>query len=175
MTKFDDIYDTAIENLGLITSVQARRIGVSNNELVQYARRGKLERVGQGVYRLVRREPTPYDPYAEAVAMVGDGAYLCGESVLAMLELAPTNPSVVHVATPKRVRRTLPSWLTAERIPESPGHTVIEGVPCQTVADAIRHSKGKLMSERIADALDKALKQGWLTERQANELKEELS
>ena len=62
MTKFDDIYEVAADNHGLVTSSEARAIGVSNNELVQYARRGSLVRVGQGVYRLARHVPTEADP-----------------------------------------------------------------------------------------------------------------
>ena len=41
MTKFDDIYEIASVNFGLVTSAQAREAGVTNNELVQYARRGR--------------------------------------------------------------------------------------------------------------------------------------
>jgi predicted transcriptional regulator of viral defense system len=74
MTKFDDIYEVAADNHGLVTSSEARAIGVSNNELVQYARRGSLVRVGQGVYRLARHVPTEADPYALAIALVGEGA-----------------------------------------------------------------------------------------------------
>lgn len=37
----------------------------------------------RGVHKLARWVPTPYDAYAEAVALVGGGAYLHGESVLA--------------------------------------------------------------------------------------------
>ena len=76
MTKFNDIYEIASDNYGLITSAQAREVGISNKELVQYAIRGKIERVGQGVYRLVQRIPEPNDGYALAVALVGPGAFL---------------------------------------------------------------------------------------------------
>ena len=71
MTKYDDIYDIAIDNYGFITSEQARGVGVTNNELVQYAKRGTLERVGQGVYRLSRHISSPFDTYALAVALAG--------------------------------------------------------------------------------------------------------
>ena len=35
MTKYEDIFDIAADNHGLITSAQAREAGITNNELVQ--------------------------------------------------------------------------------------------------------------------------------------------
>ena len=97
MTKYDGIiYEIAAGNFGLVTSAEAREAGVTNNELVQYARRGRIERVGQGVYRLARRVPEPNDAYALAIALVGPGAYLYGEAVLGMLGLCPTNPAYLQ-------------------------------------------------------------------------------
>lgn len=55
---------------------------MSNNELVQYARRGSLVRVGQGVWCLARQVPTESDPRVLAVKLVGPGAYLFGEAVI---------------------------------------------------------------------------------------------
>ena len=72
--KFDDIYEQAADDFGLISSSRASELGVTNNELVQYARRGRLERVGHGLYRLARRTPEANDPYALAVALAGGGA-----------------------------------------------------------------------------------------------------
>lgn len=175
MTKYDDIYELAADNYGLITSAQARAIGVTNNELVQYAQRGKVERVGQGLYRITHYVPTPYDSYAEAVALVGPGAYLYGESVIAMHELAPTNPSYMHVATPNRVRRKLPSYMKVFHIPEGGKITLYEGIPSQTVADAIYSCRGRIMDERLRDATLKARAKGYLTRAEEQELLEELS
>ena len=51
MTIIDDIYGD-VDDFGLITSSEAKELGVPNTELVQQARRGKLVRVGRGVYRV---------------------------------------------------------------------------------------------------------------------------
>ena len=51
MTKFEYIYEIAADNHGLITSAQAREAGISNNELVQYAKRGRIAKVGHGIYQ----------------------------------------------------------------------------------------------------------------------------
>jgi len=52
MTKFDDICEATADTRGMITSSEARALGISNNELVQFARMGKLQRLGQGLYRV---------------------------------------------------------------------------------------------------------------------------
>lgn len=106
MTKATRIYD-AVDGFGLITSARAAELGMSNAELVQQARMGRFTRVARGVYRVSVWPPQPEAPYAIAVKAVGDEALLYGESVVALLDLVPTDTSAIWVATPKRVRRTI--------------------------------------------------------------------
>ena len=174
MTKFEDIFEIAADNFGLVTSAEAREAGISNKELVQYARRGKVERVGQGVYRLVQRVPEPNDAYALAVALVGPGAYLYGEAVLGMLGLCPTNPAYLHVATPSRVRRSLPEYIRVVRTPGTSAGAVYDGIPCQRVADAIRSAKGHMLPDRLADAAARGREEGYITKAEAETLASDL-
>lgn len=44
MAKIDDIYE-GVDDFGLITSSEAAKLGMSNAELVQQAKAGKLVRV----------------------------------------------------------------------------------------------------------------------------------
>ena len=81
MTHFDDIYEIAADNYGLVTFAEAREAGATGGELGRWVAQGRLERRGRGTYRLVRRTPTPYDRYAEAVALVGPGSVVWGDSV----------------------------------------------------------------------------------------------
>lgn len=174
MTKYGDIiYEIAAGNFGLVTSAEAREAGVTNNELVQYARRGRIKRVGQGVYRLAQRIPEPNDAYALAVALVGPGAYLYGEAVLGMLGLCPVNPAYIHVATPRRTRRALPGYLRVVRTPGAGAGAVYDGIPCQRVADAIR-AAAHVLPERLADAADRAREEGYLTRAEHGAIMEEL-
>lgn len=174
MTKFDDIYEVAVDRHGLITSSEARAIGVTNNELVQYARRGSLVRVGQGVYQLARHVPTEADPYALAVALVGEGAFLYGEAVIALLGLAPTTPGRMRVATTKRVRRALPDYV--EVVPVRDGASVVryEGIFCQRVDDAIRAERGRMPRERLASAAREGRAKGYITRKGFDRVFEEL-
>lgn len=167
MTYYDDIYEHAVDEYYLITSAEAKEIGVPNIELVKLADRGRLERIGQGLYRLVRYVPNERDPYATAVKRVGGDAYLHGESVIAMLDLAPTNPTRIFVASSARVRKQLPESL--KLIKTQPGADVVtcyEGIPCQTVAEAIRACLLTMMAERLATAARNARDRGYITEKE---------
>lgn len=168
MTYYDEIYDIAIENHGLITSAEAKDLGVTDQNINMLARRGRLTRRGQGVYKLVRYVPTPYDAYAEAVVLVGPSAYLYGESVIAMLELAPTNPSRVFVATPSRVRKKLPGHIVLINADDAVAY--YEGIPSQSVFDAIRACQKTMMPERLEVATNEAERQGYITSEQAKAL-----
>ncbi len=52
MSAYNTLYEEAAENYGLITTEMAERNGVSGMSLVMLERRGRLQRVGRGVYRL---------------------------------------------------------------------------------------------------------------------------
>lgn len=95
MSAYDKIYEIAADQYGLITTDEAKDLGIPNIELTKLAHRGKLKRLGYGLYRISRYIPTALDIYAEAVKMVGSDACLNGESVLALHNLIPTNPSCI--------------------------------------------------------------------------------
>lgn len=167
MTYFDDIYEYAVDNHYLVSTADARDLGIPAVELAKLAKRGKLENIGRGLYRLSRYIPGESDPYAVSVALVGKGAYLYGESVIALLGLAPTNPDRIWVASPKRVRLAHPpGGLVIVSVGEGYVPTVYDGVRSQRACDAIEACRGKMMPERLAQAAKAALEQGYATPRE---------
>ena len=52
MTFYDEIYEVAADNYGLISNAQAKKLGVSDKELSRLTKDGRLERVGHGIYRI---------------------------------------------------------------------------------------------------------------------------
>ena len=173
MNQYDEICEMAIGNYGLVTTAGAEGMGVARKDLGEWVKLGRLERLGWGVYRIVHYAPSEYDRYAVAVALVGEGAMLWGESVLAMHNLALVNPLFVTVATAKRVRKQLPAWLKVVRIPPNERADVVNGIPCQNLAAVFRGMKGKLMTERLATAIREAARRGLLRHRDARQLKKE--
>lgn len=69
--------------------------------------------------------------------MVGNESFLLGETVLAMHDFALVNPRQFLIGTPKRIRKTLPSWIEAVTVTDK-DTTRYEGIPSQTVTEAIR-------------------------------------
>ena len=164
MARFDDIYEIAADNYGLVTYAEALEAGLTSVELRRFVIDGRLERLGQGVYKLAKYIPTPYDQFAEAVTLVGRGSYIHGESVLAMHNLALVNPLRTNVATPKRTRKKLPDWIKVIVAGSKDIITYYEGIPCQSVADALRFCQGRVMRDRLAGAVQKAAQEGLIDE-----------
>ena len=174
MTYYNDIYEYAADNFGLITSAQAKNMGIPSIELVKLAHRGRLTRIGQGVYRIHHYIPTEFDGFAAAVALVGDGAYVYGISVLAMFNLALVNPRKTTIATPVKVRRKLLPYIEVVPARSDTEVTQYEGIPSQSVADAFRTCRRSVMTERLLPAIEDARLQGLVTEKEAKELTEEI-
>lgn len=76
------------------------------------------------------------DTYAWAVMSVGPDALLFGESIIAMLGLAPTNPTRMFVATPRRTRRKLPNSIKVEWLRGIKPTATYNGIPCQSAQNA---------------------------------------
>lgn len=176
MSAYDTIYEEAIGRYGLISTARARRIGVSSLQLVKLARRGRLERVGCGLYRLSVALPYEGDApaYALAAESVGEDAALYGESVLGLLGLAPVATDRIFVGTPRRVRRRLPTGVVAVRMDGAAKTAVYDGVRCQPVAEAIRACRRSVMPERLRQAVTAARARGLLSPREAARLRKEL-
>lgn len=170
MAHFDDIYEIASDNFGLATAAEARDLGITKTEIKRWVDTGRLTRRGHGLYKLVHYTPTEYDRYAEAVALVGPEAYLYGESVLAMHNLALVNPAKISVATKKRVRRKLPEWVKVVSIKDGK-NTAYEGIPSQSIADAIRECEHAVMGSRLLGAVEEAKREGLINASEYEELK----
>lgn len=173
MARIDKIYD-AVDDFGLIASAEAKEIGVANAELVQQARRGKLVRVARGVYRMPVWPQQEAAPYAIAVKAAGPGARLFGESVVALLKLAPTNPACIYLSSPKRVRKRLGKGVHIVMCSEEEPIAYYEGVPSQPAFAAIREAARTMGPSRAMDAAREALRQGFITRSEAESLIEEV-
>ena len=98
-----------------------------------------------------------------------------GESVLSTHGLALVDPRAIEVATPKRVRRRLPSWVEPVSAPKGERTTSYEGIPSQRVADAIECCAGPAMPARLLEAAKQARGEGLVTTSEYNRLEREPS
>ena len=163
MSKFDEIAELAIDNYGIVTASEAVKLGVALKDVHEWVHNGRLEKAGRGVFRLRNYPYSEYCHYAEAVALVGDGAWIYGDSVLAMHNLALVNPLCTYVATVKRVRRTLPEWIEVVKKSGTEDKDDFNGIPCQNLASVLIEARGRLMLERLHQAIAEARGRGLLS------------
>lgn len=175
MKHWDAIYDIAADNYGIVTSRQASKVTPNADvELSRWAKSGRLESLGRGVYRLTQYSPTPYDSYAEAVALAGEGAYLYGESVLAINDLAKVNPGVVTVALPRRARRNMPDWVRLVQVKDVSEKETYFGIASQPLMSAFQTCRDTVPVSRLRTAVDDAENAGILLKGEAEALRREL-
>ncbi len=174
MSTFDKIYEIAADQYGLITTDEAKDLGIPNIELTKLAHRGKLKRLGYGLYRISRYIPTELDVYAEAVKMVGTDACLFGESVLALHNLIPTNPACIYVASSLRIRKRLPDHVRVIKKSINNDRVYYEGIPAQDIVNAIRSCVGTIMIERLINAVEESRRIGIITVDESKALIKEL-
>ena len=107
VAKYRDVVrEIALDHYGYVTTKAATEAGVPAAELPKLAARGGLKNVAYGLYRVPDVPPTEFDQFAEALLRVGKGAFLHGESVLALFGLADVNPRQIKVAVHRRARPT---------------------------------------------------------------------
>jgi len=157
------VRDLALDRYGYVTTKDAVSAGVPAVELPKLAARGGLENVAYGLYRVPDVPVTAFDQFAEALLRAGEGAYLHGDSVLAVLGLADVNPSRIKVAVRRRARSKLPAFIELIRVEGDPRTTLYEGLPAQPVADAILECRGRIETERLLAAAKQARADGLLT------------
>ncbi|CAN3700602.1 hypothetical protein MMX123_00590 [Microbacterium sp. MM2322] len=162
-TYRDIVHEIAVDNYGYVTTRQAESAGVPRIELVKLATRNRFTHIAYGLYRDETIPHTPLDEYAEAALRAGEGAFLRGETVLALLGLADVNPRNITLATPKRTRRTVPAHIELTPAPAGAKPTVYEGIAAQPVVDALLECRGRVQTGRLLEAAAQARAEGYLT------------
>lgn len=157
------VREIALDHHGYVTTKEAAEAGVPAVELPKLAARGGLENVAYGLYRVPDMPPTANDQFAEALLRVGEGAYLHGESVLALLGLADVNLRQIKVAVRRRARPTLPPFVKLTQVRDEVRTTFYDGLVAQPVADAILECRGRIETDRLLDAAKRARGEGLMT------------
>lgn len=163
MTYREIVREIAQDHYGYVTTKQAADVGIPPGELPKLAARGGLVNIAYGLYRVPDIPPTKYDQFAEALLRTGEGAYLHGETVLALFDLADVNPHRIKVAIHRRARPTLPAYIQLTQASEPVNTTHYEGLEAQPVAGAILECRGRIDTSRLLEAAKQARSEGLLT------------
>ncbi len=139
--RFAELAELAADQYGLFTVQDARTVGYAANSVAQMARRGRLERVSQGVYRIAFLPAGALGSYMEAALWpVGAKGVLSHQTALDLWDVSDINPSKVHITVPRahRTQRHVPAGYVIHRedLPERE-IAAIEGIPVVTLARAI--------------------------------------
>jgi predicted transcriptional regulator of viral defense system len=184
-TRMDELYALAEEHDGLLTSKEARALGIQDSVLVRLAQRGRLERLSRGVYHIAHYPTDRLAQYREAVLWAQANHHgperiaLSHETALLIYGISDLNPSRVHLTVPKsvRLRRERPEWITIH-------HTDLtqdeigehEGIPITTVSRTIMDVLSTTHRTEIArQAVTEALRNGLLSNTQATQLRRMIS
>ena len=184
-TRMDELYDLAEEHDGLLTSRDARRLGIKDSVLARLAQRGRLERASRGVYRIALYPTSRLGQYREAILWAQAGHHgpvriaLSHETALSLYNVSDVNPSLVHLTVPKsaRLRRESPAWITIHRADLTAQETGLhEGMPITTIERSIIDVLSTTRRADIArQAVSDALKEGLLSKIQASGLRRHIS
>ncbi|MBI3428753.1 MAG: type IV toxin-antitoxin system AbiEi family antitoxin domain-containing protein, partial [Actinobacteria bacterium] len=158
--------EVADDRYGFITTADLAELKVPAVEVRKLAARGKLNHVRRGVYRFPDTKPTERDDFAAALVSVGDDAYLVRDAVLALHGLASVNPKKIRVATARRIRHAVPTFVAVEQRPADGEVEVFEGIKRTRVAEAILDCQGLVMAERLDKALADAFGLGLVTHKE---------
>ncbi|MFD6860312.1 type IV toxin-antitoxin system AbiEi family antitoxin domain-containing protein [Rhodococcus sp. NPDC060090] len=165
-----DLADLAAEQWGLVTTAQARSVGVSAQAVARLTRQGALERLTHGVYRVSGAPPSPLDDL-RAAWLTLDPARKASE------HLRERTPAVVSHRSAAEIHQL--GDLEADRLEFTTGHrkqtrrpdvrlhrgtvdpaewTVVDGLPVtsviRTVVDlATQHIDGGHLASVVRDAL----------------------
>jgi predicted transcriptional regulator of viral defense system len=172
MTYRQDLWEIAAEHHGIVTTQQAEDAGVPGVEVRKLAGRGALTRIGHGVYR---HTGVPADEWTEltaTLARVGENAFLEGDTVLAMFNLALVNPPKIFIGTPHRRRTKPPQHTVVTFRPQvtEDDLTIYEGLRCVTVRRALLDGVPHLLGERVLQAVTDAKRRELIDEREAAEI-----
>ncbi len=183
-TAYETVYDLAEGQMGYVTAAQAVAAGMRQPTLVMMAKRGTLERVSRGVYRLVHFPVHPLAQYMQASLWPYDRAgrvydrvrgVLSHETALALYEMSDVAPSKVHITVPTdyRVQRDIPTYLVVHQAVLEPHEiSVHEGMPIVSPERAIRDGIAAHLGQALlSQAVDDGLRSGRLTRVAADELR----
>jgi predicted transcriptional regulator of viral defense system len=177
--RFAELAELAADQHGSFTLADARAVGYADNTVAQMARRGRLERVSQGVYRIPFLPPGPLAGYMEAALWpVGARGVLSHATALDLWDVSDVNPGKIHITVPQehRPQRRIPKAYVVHREDLSEADvTAIEGIPVVTLERAIRECVADHLGlDLIEQAVRQGRERGLLSSAEADLLTEDL-
>jgi predicted transcriptional regulator of viral defense system len=179
-SRFDELVTLAEEHDGLLTAEKARLAGFTDSVLARLAKRGRIERIARGVYRIPYFPPNRFSQYREAVlwAKANRGPYnvaISHATALVVYGISDVNPRSIHLTVPKsaRLRRLRPKGVIVHREDLLPRDlTVQEGIPLTTIEKTISDLlRSGARIDLVLQAISDARREGFISDVEARKLR----
>lgn len=162
---YNQLVEIALDQYGFVTPADAREIDVDPHRLIEMARRGVIERVDHGLYRVPVVARTGLDQLMQATLWPRKLGVLSNETALDLHDLCDVNPAKVHITVPTayRITRRIPDAYAIHHRDLADGEvTRHEGIPVVTPARAIldgieTHLRAGLIEQAIETAQARGL------------------
>ncbi len=159
--RFAQLAEIAVDQHGLFELEDSRVVGYADNTIAQMARRGVLERVCHGTYRIPFLSGGRLSAYMEAALWpAGVRGVLSHDTALDLWDVSEVNPGKIHITVPRahRPQRKLPAAYVIHRENLLDAEvTAIEGIPVVTLERAVRECAAAHLSP---DLLEQAVRHG---------------
>ena len=167
--------EIALDQHGLITNKQAQEVGVSGTSLAMLHKRGDVERVASGVYRVSLVERSFREKLMLATLWAGfPETALSHETALDVWDICDVNPMQIDVCIGRgrRIRKQPIEGGLVHKEDLSPSDiTVVDGIRTVRPHVAIRQSIESGTQTRIVEqAIDNARARGLITHAQKEDL-----
>lgn len=162
---YNALVDIALDQYGFVTPEDARAVGVDPHRLVEMSRRGTIERVDRGLYRLPVVARTGLEQLMQATLWPRKQGILSHETALDLQDLCDVNPAKVHITVPsayRNMRRAPEVYALHHRDLGADEVTRHDGIPVVTAARAIldgieAHVRAGLIDQAIETAEGRGL------------------
>ncbi len=164
------LYELAERQLGYFTAGQAVEAGVSARALSGRARRGDIERVHYGLYRLRDFPAHPFEDIAAACLWVGPDSAASHETALVVHGISDAMPASIHLTVPRRFRGRRPGVLIHQAPLREEEREVREGVPVTTLARTLQDVATSSDPVLMRQAVEQAVARGVMSRRELRQL-----
>jgi predicted transcriptional regulator of viral defense system len=160
------LYELAEPQAGYFTAGQAVAAGVSRRVLSGRTRRGDVEHVRYGIYRLRDFPASRFEDITAACLWAGLASVASHETALVVHGISDAMPSAIHLTVPQPFRgRRAGIVIHRAPLPDS-DHEIRDSVPVTTMARTLRDVAGTSDPSLVRQAVEHAIEQGRLSRRQ---------
>jgi very-short-patch-repair endonuclease len=141
---------------GVISRSQLFELGYTRDAIKHRIARGRLRRVGRGVYAVRGPELTAHGRWMAAVLSCGRGAALSGESAAVLWQVRRWNGGPTEVSVPAETARRARGLIVRRRVLDASDVTSRHGIPVTTPVLTLIDLAARLGRDHLEAAINEA-------------------